>query len=84
MSTDKEMYLHAERHRILFLLDRDGLEATIEFVARTHRLYRQSLKTGMAREKQYREGYLRSCVDFRQFLKANNAYLPVLTKIKYS
>lgn len=79
-----DMYLHAERQRILFLLERDGLDATVEFVARTHRLYRLSLKSGMAREKTYRRGYLESCIDFRQFLKANNAYRPVLAEIKRS
>lgn len=78
------MPLHVERHRIMFLLNRDGFEQTLAFVAQTHRAYRLSLKYGMAKEKQYRQGYLESCIDFRRFLRAHEAYVPVLTKIKHS
>ncbi|TFG98285.1 hypothetical protein E4H12_06475 [Candidatus Thorarchaeota archaeon] len=72
-----------EGQRILFMLDRDGEQAAIDFVAQTYRSYRLSLKFGMAKEKTFRRGYVESCVDFRKFLKAHNAYLPVVTRIRY-
>jgi hypothetical protein len=73
-----------EGQRILFVLHRDGEKAAVEFVARTPCAYRLSLKFGIARDKLFRRTYIESCIDFRKFLRAQNAYLPVLTKIKYS
>lgn len=73
-----------EGKRIVFVVQRDGENAAINFVARTYQAYRLSLKYGMAREKLFRRTYIESCVDFRKFLKAHNAYHSVLTKIRHS
>lgn len=78
------MDLPFEGKRILFLIQRDGEQAAIDFVLRTYPLYRLSLKRGLARDKVFRRGYIESCIDFRKFLRAHGRYTEVLTKIKYS
>jgi hypothetical protein len=73
-----------EGKRIVFVIHQQGEQAAIDFVARTYRAYRLSLKFGMARDKLFRRTYLESCVDFRKFLKVHNAYAAVARAIKYA
>ncbi len=63
----------AEGRRIGLLLERDGPEATREWVERTLAIYRSAVldRSHFASLPQYRPGYLASCADFRRWLRVN-------------
>ena len=71
----------SESSRLSFYLQRDGLEATIEFAARTMRLYRkcvlQSRKRGFyaphhASLPEYRKSFILSYLVLKKFLSSHN------------
>ena len=57
----------SELGRIEFLLRRDGLRATVEWVRRTLSIYRLTLRTGYGIS--YRRPLIESCCDFRRWLR---------------
>jgi hypothetical protein len=61
---------NTETNRIAFLLDRDGEQATINWVKRTLPIYRSAVlnPAHFASSVTYRRGFLSSCVQFRQWL----------------
>jgi hypothetical protein len=59
----------SERERIAFIEARDGIPAAIAWVERTLKLYRQCLRVGHGRHKQYRAMFVRSCLEFRGYLR---------------
>lgn len=62
----------SELRRIEFLLDRDGLEATREWVGRTRAIYRQALAdpTSHAADPTYKPRFERSVREFEEWLAA--------------
>ena len=60
-----------EGGRILFLLNRDGLEATIKFCEQTFKVYKASLKTKYGRVPRYRLSLIKSRLEFRKFLRSS-------------
>ena len=63
----------AEGRRIGLLLEREGPEATREWVKRTLAIYRRAVldRSHFASLPEYRRGYLASCADFRRWLRMN-------------
>jgi hypothetical protein len=70
----------AEYARIQFLLNRDGIEATIIWVKRTLKIYRRALlnQRHFARTPSYRRSFIASCLCFRQWLAAQRRALPAV------
>lgn len=66
-----------EGRRIGLLLERDGLEATREWVRRTLAIYRRAVLDGshFASTPGYRRSYLLSCADFRRWLRRDSLEL---------
>jgi len=64
-----------EDGRIGFLLERDGLEATIAWVWRTLRIYRAAVldKNHHASRDGFRRGYVESYCDFKRWLSRMHA-----------
>lgn len=68
---------HSELHRLVFIAQRDGLHAAVDFARRTLKLYRTCLRlrghNGTKRHHatlpQYRRGFVESCLVFRSNLK---------------
>jgi hypothetical protein len=80
-------FLKEERQRIEFVLARDGEQATVDFVRRTHKAYRLCIKHGMAKRKSsFHRTYMLSVIDFRKFLIAHapEQYRAVLKEIRFS
>jgi hypothetical protein len=65
-----------EEHRIRFLLQRDGLPATIAWVRRTLRIYRIAVldKSHYASSSVFRKGFIESYCDFKRWLREAHAY----------
>ena len=63
----------SEQKRIALLLDRDGREATIEWVRRTMRIYRRAVLTPghFAGTATYRRSFIVSYCDFKRWLARN-------------
>jgi hypothetical protein len=62
-----------EHGRIEFLLQRDGLPATIEWVRRTLSIYRGALRSRHGYGAAYRRALIESCCDFRRWLRHHGA-----------
>lgn len=60
-----------EGRRIRLLLERDGLDATRQWVKRTLRAYRRAVleRSHFASTPGYRREFLASCADFRRWLR---------------
>lgn len=66
-----------EWNRILFVQERDGMDASREFVKRTYAKYRECLRLDGKRGRkfhhaslpQYRRGFVESCLTFREYLR---------------
>ncbi len=65
-----------EEARIRFLLERDGVENTIKWVARTLRVYRAAVlnKHHFASRDEYRRLFIESYCDFRRWLTHMHKY----------
>lgn len=59
----------SERGRIEFLLQRDGVPATINWVKRTLSIYRSALRSRRGYGAAYRRALIESCCDFRRWLR---------------
>jgi hypothetical protein len=77
-----------EGGRIAFYLERDGVDGAIKAMAQIHKLYRLSIKFGLAKtDPRFHRTYVLSTIDTRRFLKlyaTPAVYREVLTAIKYS
>lgn len=69
-----------EFDRLTFIEARDGKDAAIEFAQRTLTIYRRSLlqsrKRGFVKPHhasipEYRQSFIESCIEFKQYLKDN-------------
>lgn len=62
-----------ELNRINFLIARDGLSSTIEWIKRTIKIYRQAVlnKNHFASTREYRPKFIQSYVEFKLFLWHN-------------
>ena len=61
-----------EHQRIRFIYDRDGMEATYRWVQRTLLVYRGHILSSKRKRNMapfYRAEFIRSCMEFRLFLK---------------
>lgn len=60
----------SELGRIGFLLQRDGLEATIAWVRRTVRIYRRAVldERNYASTQEYRRAFIRAYCEFKRWL----------------
>ena len=58
-----------EGNRIQFLIDRDGLDAAIDFVSQTMMLYRKAVvfKRDPCKSRSYRIKFVRSYLEFKRF-----------------
>lgn len=65
-----------EALRIEFLLNRDGIDATLIWVRRTLMIYRRALlnRRHFAHATEYRRKFIASCLSFRRWLAANGEY----------
>lgn len=65
-----------EASRVEFLLDRDGIDATLIWVRRTLMIYRRALldRRHFAHATEYRRKFVASCLGFRCWLAANGGY----------
>lgn len=59
--------MHREEYRLAFLVERDGVEESVAFAARTYAIYVAALKTDYGRA--FRRELILSCLDFRVYLK---------------
>ncbi|HEX4583568.1 MAG TPA: hypothetical protein VH183_01980 [Burkholderiaceae bacterium] len=59
----------SEEGRIEFLLRRDGMPGTAEWVRRTLWIYRSALRTREGYGRAYRRDLIQSCCDFRRWLR---------------
>ncbi len=57
----------AERQRIAFYINRDGIKAAKEFMQQTYKIYRKARKTPYG--KAYRLELIVSCLVFRHYLR---------------
>lgn len=75
-----------EGNRLSFYIDRDGFDEAVQVAARIYKMYRLSLKHGIARNKLFRRSYILSCVDLRHFLQmyAPQVFKNTLLDIFYS
>lgn len=66
----------AETTRIEFLLQRDGVVATLIWVRRTLAIYRRAVlnRRHFAHSSEYRRKFVISCVSFRHWLVLNGGY----------
>ena len=66
----------AEISRIEFLLQRDGVAATLIWVWRTLAIYRRAVlsRRHFAHSSEYRRKFVISCVSFRHWLVLNGGY----------
>jgi len=69
--------ISTEEARLLFITDRDGAEAALQFAKRTLKMYRAALfnhkiDRHWAREKEYSFSYIASCVVFRRMINEFN------------
>jgi hypothetical protein len=62
-----------EQGRIEFLLQRDGIAATIEWVRRTLWIYRHALSGRGGYGHAYRRELIASCCDFKRWLRQQHA-----------
>ena len=60
----------SEEGRIALLVQRDGLEAAVEWVSRTLRIYRRAVldKRHYASTPEYRQRFIESYCDFKRWL----------------
>ena len=61
-----------ERDRMLFIYQRDGIDAMVCWVEQTYCVYRQHLKHGRLNNTMtthFRIEFIKSCIDFRAFLR---------------
>lgn len=72
----------SEIDRINFVENRDGVEGAISFCKQGMQQYKKALarktiarpKSGYARDKLYREGFVTSLLEYRKYLKTHSNY----------
>lgn len=67
-----------EYARIEFLIDRDGLQQTTEWVRRTMHIYRRAVLTRghFAHSHPYRHGFILAYIEFKRWLRTGSTTRP--------
>ncbi len=71
---DSRRSISSERGRIDFLLQRDGLPATIDWVRRTLDIYRSAVLVRQGYGREYRSRLIESYCEFKRWLRQQGAY----------